>query len=240
MATNPFGNLDVEQIEQLLSEVRSAEAEDYTALNKLLEICYEHFQVVARKRLNSPRFKDLRKKAVETAQVINDTIDKRIYERHEEDLKKELKKNIYSDALSFLVAVSKRMEYVLMDVARRRDTGGRPPKQNTNAPNTAGEQPVDREPDREWKIVHEIDNMDRKVVSYEPEGSMSWEEKEEIERKIEATLDEMPERFQDVLRLRFWKCLSRKQIAERLGVHERTVQRILKHAKEHFKRLYTL
>jgi RNA polymerase sigma factor (sigma-70 family) len=206
----PPENLDLQQVEDLLSQVRSAEAGDMTALHELIEICLEHFRVVARRLLNA-RFGDLRKRGWVTDEVVNDAMLLNVYEKLQTDLEN-LERNIYADARSFLGAVAKRMEYVLLNAVRGRGKGGRPARQDTNAPNADGYQPSEVEPG--------------------PKGDT-------VRREVKDALGQLDEEDQDIIRMCYLDLMTRKEIAESFDLGERQVSRRLERAKEHFRRVYT-
>jgi RNA polymerase sigma factor (sigma-70 family) len=197
------------QIGLLLERINAG---DQDARQELLEVSYKRFQRIARKLLNKPKFQDLRNKGVVTDDVLNETLLERIFKSNKfgQDL---LDRQQFDDPSQFVGAVANHMAFCLKDIAERRGPAlARQRKQATNAPAKEGGAP-------------------RVEEAVQPSKTAENRRDEQLMEMLEA-MDQLEEKEQEVLRLRYLLKMSREEVAEHLGVSTKTVTRCTNRALE--------
>jgi RNA polymerase sigma factor (sigma-70 family) len=187
-------------------------AGDRDARKELFEVSNKRFQQIASKLLNRPKFQDLRKKGIRTDDVLNETLLERIFKSNKlgQDL---LDQQQFDDPAKFVGAVANHMAYCLMDIAGRRGPAlARQRKQATNAPAKEGGDP-------------------RVEEAVQPSKTAEKRRDEQLMEMLEA-MDQLDEKEQEVLRLRYLLEMSREEVAANLGVSKKTVARYTNRAME--------
>jgi RNA polymerase sigma factor (sigma-70 family) len=187
-------------------------AGDRDARQELLEVSYERFQQIARKLLNKPGFHYLRNKGVETGDLLNETLLERIFKPNKlgQDL---LDRQQFDDPAKFVGAVTNHIVFCLKDIAGRRGPAlARQRNQKTNAPAKKG---------------------GKLLVEEAPQPSKTDENRrdDQLTAMLEA-MDQLDEKEQEVLRLRYLLKMSREEVAAHLGISTKSVTRYSNRAKK--------
>jgi RNA polymerase sigma factor (sigma-70 family) len=192
-------------------------AGDQEAREELFEVSLKRFQQIAHKLLNRPKFQDLRKKGIRTDDVLNETLLERIFKSNKlgQDL---LDQQQFDDPAKFIGAVANHMAYCLKDIAGRRGPAlARQRKQATNAPAKEGGAP-------------------RVEEAVQPSKTAENRRDAQLMEMLEA-MDQLEEKEQEVLRLRYLLQMSREEVAATLGVATKTVTRHTAQALERLREI---
>ena len=196
------------------SLIEAIRAGDPHARKKLVEVSYTRFVEIARRYLNSPDFRALRGKGVETAEVLNETLLNRVFKKNRDgqDL---LDRQDFQSPTEFIGAVARHIEFCLKDLKRQH---GKVRKkrlhQRTNAPSPAdGLQPVDRAEQRPGQHDELQELADRTTALLE-------------------ALEALEEQERQVIRLRYLMGMSREEVANCLDLSTKTITRLVRRAEE--------
>ncbi len=158
------------------------------AREELFEKCYQRFILIARRLLNSRQFSDLRKRGLDSAEVVHETVLERIFNQNRSG-KDLLARQNFDDPKEFIGAVASHIRYCLRDIVRGRvDAAVRQAGQKTNAPSAGGRQVQDKAPDRSGdsgkiqdlallvETLEQLDEKDRQVIEFRYLAGLSREE----------------------------------------------------------------
>jgi RNA polymerase sigma factor (sigma-70 family) len=192
------------EIGRLIDRIRAG---DPNARQELFECAYGRFQAIARRLLNRSDFSDVRDRGVATEEVVHETFVERIFKRNElgHDL---FDRQEFRDPKTFVGAVARRMQFCLKDIVLGRGGAAiRQNRQKTNAPSSGGRQIVDKKENPSNSDTEE------------------W-------ALLLTALEQLDEKDQEVVRLRYLVGLSRDEVAAHLGVSTKYVTRNIRQARE--------
>ena len=181
------------------------------ARQELIEKCYQRFVLIARRMLNSPEFRDLRRRGVDSADVVHETLLERIFKENKSG-KDLLARREFDDPTGVIRMVASHIRFCLKDIVfGRNDAALRQAGFKSNAPSDGGQQAHD------------------KMRAPFPESG----KEEELAFLVEA-LDELDEKDRQVIECRYLVGLSREETAATLGVSTKYVTR---HARQGLEQL---
>ena len=176
------------------------------AREELFEKCYQRFVLIARRMLNSQQFRDLRRRGVESAEVVNETLLERIFKKNAsgQDL---LARQEFDDPKKFIGAVVCHIRFCLKDIVLGKNGAAlRQARQQSNPPLPEGDQAHDQ------------------LEAPSPDSG----KEEELARLVMA-MDDLDEQDRQVIELRYIGEMSREETAATLGVSTKYVTR---HARQ--------
>ena len=192
------------RIARLLARVNAG---DEGARGELMEESYELFERIARNWLNKPDFVHLRKRGVETGDVLHGAFEKRIFNRNKfgKDL---LGRKGFSEPKDFIRAVVNNIIGHLKDLrANRIGASPRRAKQGTNAPTKGGRQVVDKAPDPAFaraeesvaaiEILEKLDDMDRQIFVFRSKSGFGMS-REEVAKELGISTKTVTRRMRKV------------------------------------------
>ncbi|MEZ6126862.1 MAG: sigma-70 family RNA polymerase sigma factor [Planctomycetaceae bacterium] len=192
------------RIGELLASARNGRAD---ARHDLMEAAYERFAAIARRMLNRHDFKDLRDKGLETGDLLNEALLRRVFKKNSEGLDIIDRQQI-DEPNAFIAAVANCMKFCLRDIAAQKFHGVAPRQrgQESNA-NSQGK-----------LVVNDIVQADGDV-------EQNWE-------KLLNLVEKLDDKQRAVFESRYLFGLTREETAEQLGISTKTVTRLSRKAQE--------
>ena len=156
------------------------------ARQELFERCYQRFVLIARRMLNSQEFRDLRRRGVDSAEVVNKTFLERIFKTSASGLDL-LARQKFDDPKEFIGAVVRHIRFCLKDVivlireAARHEAKAEEEKRKERPPGDDEGDVLDvlvksEELANLIEAVHELDEQDRQVIELRYLGELSRED----------------------------------------------------------------